>query len=213
MEIKRTANAGVLLKMDGKRILMDGLSQEVKPYLATPRHIREALLKELPDALLFTHCHEDHYDATFVSEYLQMAAGPILGPADIPFCSQMKQKIGEICVTPIPSRHVGKYDQIGHVSFILEGSQCVWFMGDASPLQWGKQTELPKPDVLVAPYAYGVGNGWNVVKGLGAKKLVLLHLPARNADPFGLWGAVESSLDQKGGVELYIPDMNETVNI
>ena len=42
---------------------------------------------------------------------------------------------------------------------------------------------------------------------------IFLNLPARNADPFGLWGAVESSLDQKGGVELYIPDMNETVNI
>ena len=213
MEIKRTANAGVLLKMDGKQILMDGVCQEVKPYLATAPHVREALLQQRPDALLFTHCHEDHYDAAFVSEYLQIAAGPVLGPADIPFCSEKKLELDGIRITQIPSRHVGKYDQVGHVSFILEGSQCVWFLGDASPLQWKGHTALPKPDVLIAPYAYGMGNGWDIVKLLGAQKLVLVHLPERNTDPYGLWDAVEASAGQRGNIELYIPEMEQTLSV
>ena len=36
MEIRRTANAGVLLKLDGVRILLDGLCDRVEGYLPTP---------------------------------------------------------------------------------------------------------------------------------------------------------------------------------
>ena len=43
MELRRTANAGVLLKLDDVEILLDGVCQEVKPYLATPPAEKEKL--------------------------------------------------------------------------------------------------------------------------------------------------------------------------
>jgi L-ascorbate metabolism protein UlaG (beta-lactamase superfamily) len=213
MEIKRTANAGVLLRLDGKRILMDGVCREVKPYLATPPHVRRELLDNPPDALLFTHNHADHYDAAFVSDYLQKTAGPVMGPADIPFSSGKTLDLGGVRITQIPSKHVGKWGDVGHVSFILEGTRCVWFLGDASPLQWKEKPTLPKADVVIAPYAYGMGNGWKILEQLGARDVVLLHLPEPDTDPYGLWAAVEESAAQRGDRNMYIPCMEETIKI
>ena len=211
MEIKRTANAGVLLELDGKRILMDGVCREVKPYPATPPEIRNGLLKNLADALLVTHRHKDHYDGPFVSEYVQKAAGPILGPADIPFCTQEAVTVGSVTITPVPSRHIGKTEPIGHMSFVVEGSKCIWFLGDASPLLWKNRTDLPKPDILMVPYAYAMGSGWEISKNTGAKDMVLLHLPPKEDDPFGLWQAVESTTANGDGPNLHIPAMGESI--
>lgn len=213
MKIKRTANAGVLLELDGARILLDGVCGEVKPYLPTPEALRQELANSRLDAVAFTHAHEDHYDAAFVSEYLQSAAGPILGPADIPFSSQKTVDIGKVRVIQVPTHHIGKLPAMGHNSFIVQGTRCVWFVGDASPLRWGKFTDLPKPDVLIAPYAYAIASGWQVSGRLGAKSVILLHLPLRDADPYGLWEAVEATTGQGGGPELYIPQMGETIDL
>lgn len=213
MEIKRTANAGVLLRLDGKCILMDGVCREVKPYLATPPHLREALLRDLPDALLITHCHADHYDAAFVSEYLQKTAGPVLGPADIPFCSAAGCRIGDVRITPVPSRHIGKTEPMGHMSFVVEGSRCVWFLGDASPLLWKGRADLLRPDVLIAPYAYGMGSGWEIAKSLGARDVVLLHLPERNTDPYGLWAGVEAAAGQARDIRVYFPEIDHSITL
>lgn len=213
MEIKRTANAGVLLRLDGKRILMDGVCREIKPYLATPPHVREALLTDPPDALLFTHTHADHYDAAFVSEYLQKTAGPVMGSADIPCCGGDTLNLGCLRITRIPSRHIGKWQNMAHVSFILEGSRCVWFLGDASPLQWSKNIALPKPDVVIAPYAYGMGNGLEILGQLGAQEVVLLHLPERSEDPYGLWNGVESAIGQWDKGIVHILHMEQAITI
>ena len=69
MEIRRTANAGVLLKLDGISILMDGVCREIKPYPATPPEERDAICASYPDMVCFTHAHKDHYDPSFAAEY------------------------------------------------------------------------------------------------------------------------------------------------
>ncbi len=213
MKIKRTANAGVLLTLDGVRLLLDGVCGEVTPYLPTPEAEYRNLLLEKPDAVAFTHTHADHYDAAFVSDYLQNAAGPILGPADIPFSSQESLAIGDVQISQIPTHHLGKTEAVGHHSFLIKGSRCVWFTGDASPLQWKKLPDLPKPDILIVPYAYAIGSGWQICAQLGAEAVVLLHLPKREQDPYGLWNAVEQTVGQGTGPKLYLPDLGETLEI
>ncbi len=213
MEIRRTANAGVLLRLDGVSVLLDGVCTEVSPYLATPEKERIALLESPPQVVAFTHRHTDHYDAAFVSRLQNHTAGPMLGPADIQGCSQQALTAGAVKISPVPTRHLGKSDGTEHISIIVEGSRSVWFAGDAAPQQLLGRGELPRPDVLIAPYAYAIAGGWSVTQQLAPRALVLLHLPQQSNDPDGLWQQVGESLEQGSGFPVLIPKIGETVII
>lgn len=213
MELIRTANAGVLLKLDGVSILLDGVCREIKPYLATPPDIRAALCADLPDAVAYTHAHKDHYDPVFAAAYQRQKNGVILGPADLPGCkaSALPAEIGGVKITPVSSRHIGAAGKnVAHMSFIIEGSSCVWFLGDASTFVWKDQVEFPSPDVLIVPYAYATTRaGWSLTQKLAPKVVVLLHLPRREEDTLGLWPAVDETT--RGAVNLRIPQMGERI--
>ncbi len=213
MEIKRTANAGVLLKLDGVSILLDGVCREVSPYLATPPEERKALSDCWPDVLAFTHVHKDHYDPDFAASYRKQTNGVILGPEDLRGSAELVTVRG-VTVTPVKSRHIGKAGQtVSHYSFIIAGTRCVWFLGDATPLQWRGREDLPVPDVLLVPYAYAVTEtGWQITKQLGAKTVILLHMPTEEKDPIGLWAAVRSTVGETAAF-LKIPAMGETVHL
>ena len=207
MELRRTANAGVLLKLDGVSILMDGVCREVKPYPATPPEERALLTASWPDAVLFTHNHKDHYDPDYAAAYKAQADGVIFGPGD----AAVPVMVGPVQILPVPSRHIGAAGKTTqHTSFILKGSKCVWFLGDSSPLQWKERQDLPTPDVLIVPYAYAATDtGWSITRSLGAKRVILLHMPAREDDTVGLWDAVEKTVGQGSGIE--IPAMGQTL--
>ena len=211
MEIKRTANAGILLRLDGVTVLLDGVCNEVRPYLKTPDRLRVELLETSVDVIAFTHAHDDHYDASFVSDYLKNTAGPALGPADIPLCDQAPCRIGNVRITPVKTRHLGKVDPIDHVSYVIEGSVCVWFMGDASPSSVAALSDLHQPDVIVAPYAYATAGGWEITKKIAPKGLIVLHLPERGNDPFDLWEQVETTVGRDRSIHVYIPGMGQKI--
>lgn len=209
MEIRRTANAGVLLKLDGVSILMDGVCREVKPYPATPPEERALLTASWPDAVLFTHNHKDHYDPDYAAAYKARANGVIFEPGE----AVAPVTVGTVEILPVPSRHIGAAGRTTkHTSFIVKGSKCVWFLGDSSPLQWKGKQDLPAPDVLMVPYAYtATETGWSITCSLGAKTVILLHMPNREDDTGGIWHAVESTIGQGSGVQ--IPSMGQTICI
>lgn len=211
MEIQRTANAGVCLKMDGVAILLDGLCDRVEGYLPTPGAIAEQLLVSPPDLLAFTHRHADHCSEALLLPYRKQNLRPILGPE---LLHMGAVKVGNVKITPVASRHLGKVEPgLQHVSFIIEGSRCVWFMGDAAPIQWKNRTDLPRPDVLIAPYAYGNSKAaWDLSCSL-TNKMVMLHLPERNQDPYGLWSAVAQTTAGESAMQLWIPEMGERITI
>ena len=211
MEIQRTANAGVLLKMDGVSILLDGLADRVEGYLPTPAEMAERLLENPPDILAFTHYHADHCSDALLLPYRKQNLRPIIGPESL-YSGGIK--LGEVTVTPVESRHLGRTEPgLLHTSYILQGSKCVWFMGDAAPLQWKNRTDLPKPDLLIAPYAYGNTKAvWDMSCSL-AKNIVLLHLPDRSNDLYRLWDGVETTTVQTNGANLWIPQIGETITI
>ena len=207
MEILRTANAGVLLKLDGKTILLDGVCREVKPYPATPPELREKLLQELPDCVCFTHAHKDHYDPAYAAAYTRKTGRKVMTPEH---AEQLT--LDGVTVTAIPSRHIGAAGKTTpHVSYLIQGSRCVWFLGDSSPLIW-KGRGLPKPDVLIVPYAYtATATGWQITKDLGATHTILLHMPQTDPDDMGLWAAVRATVGENCG--LLIPDMGEQLHL
>ena len=121
--------------------------------------------------------------------------------------------VNGVYILPVPSRHIGLAGKdVEHASFIIQGSRCVWFLGDAAPGQW-RGKNLPKPDVLVVPYAYAnTPSGWAMTKALGADHVILLHMPEREADTIGLWDAVTSVLENEEKKPAVL-SMSETIAI
>ena len=211
MEIQRTANAGVLLKIDGVSILLDGLCDGIEGYLPTPPAIAQQLLEKPADVLAFTHLHADHCSEALLLPYRKQNLRPILGPESL-YTGAVR--IGGVTITPVASRHLGKTEPgLQHVSYIIEGSRCVWFVGDAAPLQWKHRTELPRPDVLIAPYAYAnTKSALDLSKSL-TDKLVILHLPGRERDSYGLWKSVEDTTANCNDITLWIPEIGQEIFI
>lgn len=206
MKILRTCNAGILLELDGVSLLLDGVCGTLDPYLPVPEDLRRQLTETYPDAVAFTHRHEDHYDETYAKTYQKETLRPLFGPE-----SSLIGQVGSVKIRAVPTRHIGKME-IDHVGFILEGSRCVWFTGDASPMNWKRLEDLPKPDVAVITYAFAITeSAWRAVKSWGAEKIVLVHLPDRQNDPHGLWPMVEEVT--AGDPQLLIPEIGEILTL
>lgn len=209
MQCRRTANAGVLLTLDGITILLDGVNRPTDHYLGTPEREKEALLTCTPDITAFTHGHLDHFDRSFAQDLYHKTLRSILGPEGLlkEGCICEPVSAGKVTVTPIPSRHIGKAGQgVAHVSYLIEGSKKLLFTGDASPVQFRDHSV----DVLIAPYAYATTKSCWDMAGRIAKDFVLLHLPEKNNDPTGLWSMVTETT-KAPGPGLFIPDLSETI--
>ena len=214
MEIRRTANAGVLLTLDDVKILLDGVCRAVDPYPATPAEIAEELIACPPDAVFFTHCHEDH----FAPDYCREICKPIYGTQQVDdelsdgVNTEKTATVGKVRVHAVPTRHMGHYGKTTqHQSYVVEGSQCVWFLGDASPMELNKLASFPKPDVLIIPYPYiSTEAALKTVEAYLPCKIVLLHLPLDKNDSQGIWQSAKSGMEHLKA-HLYVPEMGETL--
>lgn len=206
LTVTRTANAGVLLKMDGVSILLDGVCEQLSPYLQTPKALRDMLMESPPDVLAFTHKHKDHYDASYAQFYKEKTLRSVYGPESLPFY----ELESGIRMSLVETRHIGKAD-IPHVSYIIEGNACVWFMGDASPLVLKKLQDFPKPDLLIAPFAYATTpSAWRYAEDTGARDILILHMPLIENDSEGIWSLVRSTAEN--AKQLHIPQMSEKLS-
>lgn len=214
MILRRTANAGILLALDGVKILFDGVSREGTAYPATSVDVQDALILEKPDALCISHNHPDHFDSEFAIRYANIVSGKVVGPIEsfVPDATMESIQIGDVKITPIETRHIGKVGiNVSHTSFIVEGTSCVWFMGDAAVLQWRNPYDLPDPDILIVPFAYATTpTSWEITKSLGAKIIVVVHMPDKKSDPYHLWDAVKQTTQNDDFVEIWIPDIGES---
>lgn len=204
LEILRTANAGVLLKTDEISVLLDGVCDKFNAYLGTPIEIRDYILKNPLDCVGVTHMHPDHYDEEFVNQYKKQKNGPVFGP-----WSDEKIIVNGVEINVLKTKHIGKF-QIEHTSFIINTNKCVWFLGDASPICLRHREDLPKPDILIVPYAYAITDtAWKIAKNFNPKSIILLHLPSKEDDENDLWKMVEETT--KNDSILLIPKIGETI--
>lgn len=207
MELRRTANAGVLLKLDDVSILLDGVCRQVNAYLPTPPEEKQHLLQNLPDAVAFTHSHPDHCDPDFVDAYQKATGKKILPVAPTSY-------VGGIRVDAVMTRHMGKTDpKLLHTSLVLQGSKCVWFLGDAAPQQLKLLSAYPKPDVLIVPFPYLATEV--TVKQIEAYlpcQIVLVHMPAKDNDPDGIWEMVTPAM-KKLGQYVHCPEICENLTL
>lgn len=210
MEIRRTANAGVLLSLDDEQILLDGVCREVAPYLATPPAEKQKLLTTCPDGVLFTHTHDDHFDAGYARDYTRKTGNPVCFPDG----TEKSFSLGAVQITALPTRHMGRAGLTEtHQSFVLRGSRCVWFLGDASPSELRKFSAFPKADVLMVPYPYiSTPAALRLVENLRPCKIAVLHLPDREHDPEGLWQTILPGLERLKAY-ICVPPMGQTLKI
>ena len=216
MEIRRTANAGVLLTLDDVKILLDGVSREVKPYPATPPDIAKELISCPPDVALFTHNHEDHFEPDYCGKIERPVYATQQTANELPGIIQMEKVavIGKVRVNAVPTRHMGHYGKTTeHQSYVVEGSQVVWFLGDASPTELRKLASFPKPDVLLIPYPYiSTPAALKMVEEYLPCKIVLLHMPLQTDDPEGIWQGASAGIEHLK-TYLYVPQMGETLKL
>lgn len=206
MKITRTGNAGVLVETKEISVLLDGVCKTLFSYSPTPPCIKEQILKSSPDIVAFTHFHEDHYDSDFAAEYKKNTLRSVYGP-ELFLSGEYKG----VKFSTFPTRHIGKND-IAHVSYTVDGEKCLWFAGDASPLDLGKQGGLSNPDILVVPYAYALTeSAWRKTKAFGAEKIILVHLPEEKNDPYGLWQQIRKVT--QGDESLIILSVGENIVI
>ena len=221
MRWTRTANAGGLLEADGRRVLLDGVCQGLDGYEGTPPELLERLLETKLVLIASPHSHRVHFLDSFVGEYpCRWPGTPVAGPADLvqalaPYpVTEEPVNLGDLQIRPVATRHIGAaFRTVPHFSFVLRTSgACLWFTGDAAPTQRVSPEALPRPDVLLAPFAYAATEaGWRAAELTGAKELVLLHMPRRVKDPAGLWPAVEAVLSRRDTISVRIPAMGETL--
>ena len=190
--LTRTANAGVLLELDGKSILLDGVCQTLPPYQGTPTEIKNFLLENTPDVVAFTHEHLDHYDASYVKLYKEKTLRSVYGPESLNF-----YEVGNgVKMFLVPTRHIGKTD-VEHVSYVIKGSSTIYFMGDATPLALKKMQEYATPDVLIVPFAFTITkSAWRATKEMGAKRVILLHMPSKEDDREGLYNMLNDTVGE-----------------
>ncbi len=194
------------MELDGLSILIDGVCNKIAPYEETPESIKKELGENFPDIIAFTHSHGDHFDRDYAELYKKATLRSTCGPESFLFKS-----FGDVILTGIPTRHIGKAD-IEHISFVLEGSKTIWFMGDSSPLEWKNKENLPTPDVVIVPFAFAnTDSAWKITKSFGAEAVIIVHMPEREEDTYGIWQAVENTIGKENGV--FIPKMGETIEI
>ena len=210
MRCRRTANAGVLLTLDGVTVLLDGVCRPSGSYLGTSEPLRQSILDCPPDIIAFTHGHLDHFDRAFANEIYQKTLRSVLGPEGLlkqGLCTEAVTVAG-VTVMPVPSRHIGRVGkETAHVSYLVKGSKTVLFTGDAAPSLW-KDMQV---DVLIAPYAYAITEaGWKAACNL-AKKIMIVHMPLPEQDPDGLWQALKNTVGQDD--RLILPEMDQTITL
>ena len=77
------------------------------------------------------------------------------------------------------------------------GSKTVLFLGDASPNEFKNRDDLPQIDLVIAPFAYALTDAAvSITNSLGAKNVVITHLPEQNLDEFEIRKTVAKAVAQ-----------------
>lgn len=76
MKLTLICSCGLLLEQDGRKLLVDGLTDELPPYESTKPEDRQRILEALAPfdglcALAVTHHHPDHWSSVWTAELLR----------------------------------------------------------------------------------------------------------------------------------------------
>jgi L-ascorbate metabolism protein UlaG (beta-lactamase superfamily) len=160
-ELTYLANAGVLLKLGDKKIVIDGFCASTNPlYKSTPADISEQMILGTPpfdniDLMLITHEHEDHFDGGSIARFLQHNPNTVvistckviakikgLMPSSHGLClialnpslSERKSiSANGILVQAMAMLHDGKgYSEVKNLAYLVQYEKTILHLGDAA---------------------------------------------------------------------------------
>jgi L-ascorbate metabolism protein UlaG (beta-lactamase superfamily) len=156
------ANAGVLINMNGKKILIDGLNNANHAlYKSTPIEISEQIIGGIPpfdniDVMLITHNHSDHFDVEGVTRFLEKNSDTfVISTHEIistirnhisyieetrliglqpKFKYEERIQIKGIDIVAISLVHDGsEYAEVSNLAFLIDSTKKVLHLGDGAP--------------------------------------------------------------------------------
>jgi L-ascorbate metabolism protein UlaG (beta-lactamase superfamily) len=158
------SNAGVMVKLQGHKILIDSLCNSTIPlYKNPPAVIREQMILGVPpfdniDCLLFTHHHSDHFDpegaagflryhkealiistpvvTSQISDRLSDSGSKRLITLDIAGQALQDIQINGIKIRSVAMRHDGEqYHDVLNLAYLIEAAgKKILHVGDAKPI-------------------------------------------------------------------------------
>ena len=197
MKITYLGQAGLLFEKNGFRIMVDPyLSDEVaktQPQNHRRQPVDESLFDTVPDVMLFTHDHGDHYDPATASRFITKDSSvTVLGPtsvinhARIPgsrnnfvqFNAGTRWTENGIVFTAVPAEHS---DLFAVGAIIDDGERKYYVTGDTL---YNERIFSHIPEGIFALFlpVNGAGNNMNMrdaadfARRVGAKHVVPVHV-------------------------------------
>ena len=126
MEIIHTVNSGLYFRIGEQAIFFDGLHGGKKyGFSDTPEIVLQQMEAEggafaCQTALVFTHCHADHYDKKLVERFMERHPGTrLISPAHGEKPEALR--LGDFVLHAVPTIHQGRQEmQIEHYCYVLE---------------------------------------------------------------------------------------------
>lgn len=212
LEILYLYNSGVLLSYGEEALLFDGVFDDSNFFDKMPPGYKETLMKkEIPfehvNALLFTHCHNDHYDADTVNKFAGKYStaeiiAPIEGYEDKLIGEWGMFTIGLFDIEYLKTRHIfaGDLTCDNYVYKITAGERSIVITGDTDPNSFDKIIDRFGKDADVflinaATFLYEMKRPEDTLLK-HVKNLFVYHLPTEANDDYGYRKATISVINK-----------------
>lgn len=211
LKITYLVNSGLLLQAGRTKIMIDGLIEDNTIFDHLPLEVKEAQLAgtgmfQNIDALVFTHCHGDHFSAQEISKYLKKhpCVKLLLPQTDETRRFESRSQTIIMKTVLFESREVSigafeiEFFKTGHVSeavvggrehyafLIRGGGRCTAITAD---FDLEKIEELKKKceaadTIFFNPLVLGTPKTRAALRTFHTKQLFIYHIPIETEDPY-----------------------------
>lgn len=221
ISVTLSANAGVALDMDGRKIWVDALHDHKEPGFSTlSPQLQQKMMNcpafFAPEYICYTHCHGDHYSAR-----LTKAAAGLWPQAQVRTEGTVEDRGLEIRFLPLP--HEGEqYAGVDHRGLIVSyQGKNVLITGDCAVASQALTEAIDGMTIHLAlldfPWATLRKGRAYLLEHFRNTQILLYHLPFREDDVNSYRKAARMAVDQLAGKLkirlLWDPLQTEEVNI
>lgn len=215
-EIEYLLNSAVLVRYGGKALLIDGIISENQIFdfydkqTRTDIFLRQGRFEGLK-YLLFTHCHEDHYDCKKLCDFLQRNSGiKVIVPCNhsVPkeFIDEVKTQQTEFIIINGEDGQVQRLEiedleieimKTGHITFDYPEHYCINIVSQSESILFTADMEMSKLPYLEAfskkekstifiNHLALLNEEWRqMLKQLEYDHICFYHLPTEKNDNYG----------------------------